>query len=161
MRILGVDPGVRTGAAIFEDGSLSRVWTTEPLDVFDMIRQGKFDMVVCEDSRLLPHVWTAASQNKSVAVKIARDLGTVDQLCAFFNIAAIETMTAYLAISAREKGCKLNAEEFVEKTGWTRPCSQHARDAVMVAWNYRHTRKTDVSLTAALDERRNGVRGKT
>lgn len=137
MIVLGLDPGVNTGLAVYRDGKLVELDTIEPYqihNVWSSFYEAKF--VVFEDSRLQSHVWIP-SQSKGVAANIARKIGMVDAWCYMIERGCELYDIPYMRVSPKAKGEKLNAEDFKRITGWTGKSNQHERDAAMVAWQFR------------------------
>jgi hypothetical protein len=138
VRVVGIDPGVSTGFAVYDDGKLVSLETIEPHRIEWHLSQFQFDplFVAFEDSRLQSNVWLP-SQSKGVASNIARKVGMVDAWCYLIERVCEEADIAYMRISPKAKGEKLNAESFNRITGWTGKSNQHERDGAMVAWQFR------------------------
>jgi predicted RNase H-like nuclease (RuvC/YqgF family) len=138
--ILGVDPGANTGMAIYQDGELKKLTTIEPVEMAYAIKLAAPDRVVFEDSRLTSFMFTTV-KSRAVALSMARKVGQVD---AWSGLIAAICERLYIpcnGISPRQKGAKLNAEQFEKATGWVGKSNQHERDAAMTAWSYRMARK--------------------
>jgi hypothetical protein len=138
MKILGIDPGTSTGLAWFENGRLFELATIEPLDL--PIAIGKVDMVVFENSILQSRVWAGENASPKARLKIARNVGQIDQICVQIMQICNRLDKPYHAISPKQKGEKIKAEPFEAMTKWTRQSNQHERDAGTVAWPYRNMR---------------------
>lgn len=138
MRVIGIDPGLNTGIAIYEDGKLTELLTIEPINLADIFSHysGEPLFIAFEDSRLQSHIWIP-SQSKGVAANIARKIGMVDAWCYMIERLCENYDVAYMRISPKAKGEKLNAEDFKRITGWDGKSNQHERDAAMVAWQFR------------------------
>ena len=140
MRVIGIDPGLSTGIAIYQDGALQQLETISPWDfkryALDYLQP---DLVVLEDSTMQAHVFTRGAGN--VGLKIARNIGEIDAWCKMIKHQCGDVNMAYLAISPKDKGAKRNAAEFERITGWTGASNQHTRDAAMVAWAHKNYRK--------------------
>lgn len=138
MNVIGIDPGVNMGVAIYEDAKLVELITIEPIGLVDIINIYADEplFIAFEDSRLQSHVWIP-SQSKGVAANIARKIGMVDAWCYMIERLCENYDVAYMRISPKAKGEKLNAEDFKRITGWTGKSNQHERDAAMVAWHFR------------------------
>lgn len=138
MRVIGLDPGVNTGMAVYEDGELVSLQTIEPHQIEWHLSQYQFQplFVVFEDSRLQSHVWLP-SQSKGVAANIARKVGMVDAWCYLIERVCEQHDIAYMRISPKAKGGKIDAELFKKVTRWDKRSNQHERDAAIVAWHFR------------------------
>jgi hypothetical protein len=141
---LGIDPGVNNGLALFVDGKLEDLFTVNICQLMHKlysIGRNHFDAIIIEDSRLQSHVFTGTKSNVATRLNIARKVGQVDCICGIVQSLCSELSIDYIAISPKEKGKKLNSEQFNKVTGWQGNSNQHERDAVMVAWPYRNMKK--------------------
>ena len=138
MNVIGIDPGVNMGVAIYEDGNLIDLLTVEPLGLVDIINAYAAHplFIAFEDSRLQSHVWLP-SQTKGVAANIARKVGMVDAWCYMIERLCESYDVAYMRVSPKAKGMKVDAELFKKLTRWDKRSNQHERDAAMVAWQFR------------------------
>lgn len=146
MKILGLDPGVNTGAAHFISGQLVHLETVVPLDIERTIIGSGAELVIFEDSRLISKLFTTDAV-RAKAGKIGRNVGEIDAWCKLIEAACQRAAIDFKGISPMGKGKKHNAEAFERVTGWTGRTNPHERDAAMVVWPYRRAAKT-----------RNGVR---
>lgn len=137
MVLMGIDPGQRTGAALYRDGALTALCTVTPIEVHTLIREVVPDMVVFEDSRLQSRVWTANKVRPAAGLKIARDVGRIDMLCELIQAECERLRITCHGVSPKGKGAKVNAEAFERITGWATASNEHTRDAAMVAYPYR------------------------
>ena len=135
--VIGVDPGVVTGVAIFRRGRLGQFVTTDHADALVLIRVTRPALVVLEDSRLGP-LYARAGVSGRAMTRIARSVGEIDQRCREIEDLCKRESIEIICVSPRGKGRKLNAAEFAALTGWTGRTNQHVRDAVCVSWPYRH-----------------------
>jgi len=137
IQVLGIDPGVNTGTALYVNGKLLSLQTIQPIDIQDCIKRSFSDLIVFEDSRLQSAVWVP-SKNKAVANNIARKIGQVDALCFLIEETCNRWEIKFMRVSPKAKGSKMNAEDFNKLTGYTARSNQHERDAAMVAWQLRN-----------------------
>lgn len=138
--ILGIDPGLSTGFALYHDGKLQVLTTVRPHELADVINdfggtQG-IARIIFEDSRLTSHVFTTV-KSRPAALKMARNIGQIDAWSGLINSVCEKLKIPCHGISPKQKGKKLNAEEFLRVTGWEYQSNQHERDAAMCAWPYR------------------------
>lgn len=136
-QVVGIDPGVNTGTALYTNGTLLLLQTIEPIDIQTFILTSHADLFVFEDSRLQSAVWVP-SKNKAVANNIARKIGQVDALCSIIQETCERWDIKYMRVSPKAKGGKMNAATFKLHTGWEGKSNQHERDAAMVAWQLRN-----------------------
>ena len=139
--VLGIDPGMNTGFAIYRDGKLIDIHTGSPWDMAAAVKNFRPDLVVFEDSRLQSNTWSATG-SRAAAMKIARNVGQVDAWCTYLVSICDMHGVPCLGISPKGKGGKLSAEEFSSITGWEGQSNEHTRDAAMVAWPKRNWRPT-------------------
>ena len=148
--VIGIDPGQQCGLAVFSHGMLTNVLTLAPHELMKWLREfvnevhGMGEMadglpfVVFEDSRLQSHVWNATGKRGSL--RIARNLGMVDGICAQLQGWCEGEDVDYIAVSPKGKGRKMDTAAFKFLTGWAKRTNQHERDAALVAWPYRSTK---------------------
>jgi hypothetical protein len=137
--IIGIDPGAKTGVAIFVKGKLTELRTTTPNGVAALLDEIQPERVVFEDSRLTSPTW-ARGVSPAAMRKIARNVGQVDAWCSqLVDLCAARGIFAH-GISPRSKGAKLTAVRFEALTGYAGRSNQHQRDAAHVAWPYRGAR---------------------
>lgn len=133
MNVMGIDPGVNTGVAVFKDGALHEMLTIEPEVIADLLRDRMPQWVVFEDSRLERRTWTARTKtNQGTALATARSIGMVDAWCRQITYACQKLGIQCIGISPTRKGAKMNAETFGKLTGWVGRTNQHQRDAAAV-----------------------------
>ena len=133
--IIGLDPGVSTGCAIYCAGVLTHLQTIAPHDIESYITKAMPARVVFEDSRLQSKVWTPAKG--AAALKVARNIGEIDAWCRLIAAVCARLGIASHGVSPKGKGAKLTHERFVVVTGWAGRSNQHERDAALVARPYR------------------------
>lgn len=134
--MIGIDPGKQTGISTYRDGALVELRTVSPGDVYEVLLESGATRVVMEDSRLQSAVFPRAVGPRAM-LKIARNVGEVDQICRRIEAVCETAGIDLVRVSPLGKGAKLNAARFREVTGWTGGSNQHTRDAAMVAWPYR------------------------
>lgn len=141
MIIMGIDPGQQTGIALFDGGKLTYLKTCHPAEMPELIKAANAGAVIFEDSRLHRHAWNARSKVAiGAAIQTGRCLGQVDAWCILITHACAAMGIPAYGISPKNKGAKLNAEQFKAATGWATRSNQHERDAAMVAWPKRAMR---------------------
>jgi predicted RNase H-like nuclease (RuvC/YqgF family) len=138
--VIGIDPGVNMGIAVYYKGRLLELETWTVLHTIQFINDELDDkkLIVIEDSRLQSYMFTGAKDNRLSALKQARNLGSVDGICTIIEAICATKNIDLICISPKQKGKKLTAKEFEQKTGWTKSSNQHERDAACVAWRYRN-----------------------
>ena len=136
-KVIGIDPGNKTGIAIFSLGTkfnLVETKTIHPLDV-EVEIEG-VDVVYIEDSRLQKAIFCHPSQK----VAYSRSVGQVDARCSDVEEICNRKGIKFVGISPKEKGKKISKDEFMRifnccsnKSG----SNQHERDAAMVVFASR------------------------
>jgi predicted RNase H-like nuclease (RuvC/YqgF family) len=140
MIVVGIDPGSKTGAALYSDGKLTELHTQDTLTLLGWLAEIQPGLVVIEDSTLTSYLFTAPGVSHAAAMKVARNVGEVDAYCKQIKAVCGARGIAYRSISPKDKGAKIKAEQFNGITGWQGASNQHERDAAMVAWRFRSTR---------------------
>lgn len=138
--VIGIDPGMNTGIARYEDGELVELETVPPWEVRQVIDDLRPDLVVFEDSRKQSHTWTRIA-SRDASLKMARNVGEIDAWCKLIEAECAALGIKCMGVSPTGKGAKLAAPAFSKLTGWAGNSNQHARDAAMVAFPYRNSRK--------------------
>lgn len=133
-KVLGIDPGASTGIATYHDGKLTSLRTIAPHQLRDAITGA--GRVFFEDSRLTSFMFTTV-KSRPVALNMARKVGQVDAWCSLIVAICEDLGIPCIGISPKQKGAKLNAEQFEHVTGWMQGSNAHTRDAAMVAYPYR------------------------
>lgn len=134
--IVGIDPGQKTGVAIYRSGALVELRTITPVEIQRELGALAPDLVVFEDSRLQSHVWHGA-QSRAAVAKIARNVGQIDAWCQLIEATSRLMGIEAQGVSPRDKGGKVDAEQLKRMTGWGGPSNEHTRDAAMVALPFR------------------------
>ena len=134
--IMGVDPGSNTGVAIYRDGALFDLLTIEPFQLAETIAIVSPVRVVFEDSRLQSHTWSR-KLSAAAQLKVARDVGQIDAWCRLITATCERLGIPAHGVSPKNKGAKLDAEQFKALTGWTGRSNQHERDGADLAWQFR------------------------
>lgn len=139
MRVIGLDPGAKTGVAVFDGGALVGMFTVAPKDVAGLLDAQKPDFVAFEDSRMQGHTWSRPTSPLAMR-KIARNVGQIDAWCSLIAAACADRNIPFASVSPKSKGRKIGASAFAASMNWSARTNQHARDAAMVAHPYRNWR---------------------
>ena len=136
-RIVGVDPGVSTGLAIWSrtDRKLVDVQTTTITAAMTMVRMmadfGSLHSVVFEDARLRTWFGTKGREALQGAGSIRRDCSIWEEF-----LSGLEGVP-FKPVSPQAKGAKLDAAQFAKLTGWSGRTSEHGRDAAMLIYGLK------------------------
>lgn len=131
-RIVGIDPGVSTGFAIWSrsEKKLTDVQTTTITGAMSLIRlmhgHGALHSVVFEDARL--RTWFGSKGREALM-----GAGSIRRDCSIWTefLSGLEGVP-FKPVSPQDKGAKLDAARFARLTGWTGRTSEHGRDAAML-----------------------------
>lgn len=144
MIVIGLDPGIKTGVCYFKDGEYSHCTTMTPLETLRTLAQLEPETIVLiEDSNLQSFNFTAAKASGSteLKLKIARDVGKVDMVSHLYvNVASDRPGVEVIRVSPLKKGAKFpNTTRLESVTGLKLgKLNQHERDALQLAFPYRH-----------------------
>ena len=135
MILIGIDPGVNTGLAIWDtvtrelvDVQTMQIHTALELVKGDARLYGEGNLrVIFEDARMRGN-----SGAKSAAM--AQGAGSVKRDCKIWEDFLTNLGVSWQAVSPKTKGAKVSAEYFRKLTGWEGRTSEHARDAAMLVY---------------------------
>ena len=132
--IVGLDPGVKTGFAVWSR-SERRLTTVETLGITQamtliraMADAGSLHSVRFEDARL--RKWFGARGREAL-----QGAGSIKRDCSIWQ-EFLQGLVGvpFLPVSPQAKGAKLDAAAFQRLTGWQGRTSEHGRDAAMLVW---------------------------
>lgn len=133
--IIGIDPGVRTGCAVWDkrEKRFLEITTQSIIGVMDDIleyhRKGYKIQIRFEDARLRKWFGDADREKLQGAGSIKRDSSIWAEFCDYHEIDCVAIPPA-----AQKGLTKMSAEQFQKMTGWTDRTSEHARDAAMIVY---------------------------
>lgn len=131
--IAGVDPGVKTGLAIWECRSqeFMELKTCSVIEAFEYLRNyamtNDLDEIWFEDARLRRWFGNAGREKLQGAGSIKRDSAIWQEFCEYYEI-------PFQAIKPAAGQTKWDAAYFRKLTGWKERTSQHARDAAILVF---------------------------
>lgn len=131
--IIGIDPGVNTGAAVWdiEKQVLIEMGTMSAIEAMELVaevhRQGGLARLVIEDARLRKFFGAKGREALQGAGSIKRDCSLWGEFCAHHVISMHSK-------SPLQKGAKVDAVAFRRLTGWEARTSEHSRDAAMLVF---------------------------
>jgi hypothetical protein len=136
-RIVGLDPGVNTGFAIWSR-SEKRLVSVESVGIVTamaMVRMmhthSSLHSVIFEDARL--RTWFGKKGREAL-----QGAGSVKRDCQIWSefLTGLEGVP-FKPVSPQSKGAKLDAAQFARVTGWAGRTNEHARDAAMLVWGLK------------------------
>lgn len=132
MIIIGIDPGVNTGFAIWNKETKSFKWMgklsiTEAMDYVIRFNKDAGLTVYVEDAR--KRTWFGNSGRE-----VLQGAGSVKRDCQIWEHFLKEKGIEYHLVAPKNNKTKLNDEQFRKLTGYETRVNQHARDAAMLIW---------------------------
>lgn len=127
--IAGIDPGVKTGVALWDAEALRfrELWTCGIIDAMAAMTAYQVTMIVMEDARL--------RKGRHIGgVERLQGVGSIKRDCSIWTEFADAEGIPLLGVSPLQKGSKVDAERFAKLTSWSARTSNHARDAAMLVW---------------------------
>lgn len=135
MKYIGIDPGKKTGFAVWDRDAkyLAEVSTLSITMAMDKVRM-MADILGCENIRLFiedarKRKWYGRTGRERLkgAGSICRDSAIWEDFCK-------ELGAQYVMVAPRCNTTKLNAQQFKAITGWQGLTSNHARDAACLVF---------------------------
>jgi hypothetical protein len=139
--VIGIDPGNKTGIAIFKAKKLAEVKTLTPYQtvIFFQENYSKIKRAVIEYSKGQSHIFQSAKTraNSSAFGAIGRRIGQVDGLCQLYIECLESNKILVNKITPFSKGHKYSSAEFKsyfpEFKGRT---NEHERDAIKIVYKF-------------------------
>jgi hypothetical protein len=131
MLMVGIDPGVNTGFAIWDGHALLSVSSlgicAAMMQVQVMHTTGQLHSVTFEDARL--RTWYGSKGRESL-----QGAGSIKRDCQIWAEWLGLLGCPYKSVSPQSKGAKLDAATFERLTGWQGRTNNHGRDAAMLVF---------------------------
>ena len=133
--IIGIDPGVKTGFAIWIpcEQKFSGIETFGIVKVLSLIENSlaSFEIEIrFEDARKRKWFGDSGREKLQGAGSIKRDSSIWQEFCEYHNV-------PYEAIKPAAGSTKWDSEYFKKVTGWTKRTSSHARDAALLVFGIK------------------------
>jgi len=136
MIIVGIDPGVITGFAVWNDVArqLTQVASLKIHEAMRRVLEIKPGLVVFEDAR--QRNWFGGRDNKQhkFGAGVREGAGSVKRDCTIWEDFLKDHGIPYIACAPAVKSTKWDAKKFKAVTGWTGRTSEHARDATVLVF---------------------------
>lgn len=139
MILVGIDPGVKTGIGI-RIGKSSQAKTLKIHEALNLVEQLVHEDPVhvrVEDARLRKWFGNNSAKKKQGAGSVKRDCKIWEDFLQDLHETSGGLLT-YQFIHPIKGGTKVSSETFKNLTGIKGRTSQHARDAFMIIYNYKH-----------------------
>lgn len=143
MILIGIDVGTNTGVAVMTDGVLTHVATTSIIGAMETVKE-HIDYakthnialkIYIEDARLRTWFGDNANAKKQGAGSVKRDSAIWEEFCVHYE-------ADFTLVAPQHNKTKITADQFKRITGWQKRTSNHARDAVMLIWGRKWSKKT-------------------
>jgi len=137
MLLIGIDPGVKTGVAVWDHRKqqFTHIRTESIVTALafclEQNERGGIE-IWFEDARQRTWFDQAGREQLQGAGSIKRDCGIWQEFCEFYQI-------PYRAIKPAKGGTKWNADFFKRVTGWPERTSEHSRDAAVLVFQRKPT----------------------
>jgi hypothetical protein len=145
--IIGIDAGIKTGIAIFENERLVDLKTLTPYQtiLFFQKNSNKIIKAVIEYSKGQSYIFNQRSEmSKAVIGKLGRNIGQIDGLCDIFCECLESNKIPIHKHTPLGKGSKWSKKEFqLYFPYWEKQTNEHQRDAVKIVFkfNYHFSKK--------------------
>jgi len=135
--IAGIDPGVKTGLALWDCGeqSFCSIQTVNIIEAMTILRKWEWMSddwleIHFEDARLRTWFGNAGREKLQGAGSIKRDCSIWQEFCEHLEV-------PFQAIKPAKGQTKWSADYFKRVTGWKARTSQHARDAALLVFGVK------------------------
>jgi hypothetical protein len=161
MKIMGIDPGVETGVALWDDVArkFTHVLCLKIHQAMDLVRELKPDVVIFEDARQRNWFGGRDAKQEKFGAGVREGVGSVKRDCGIWEDFLKELGVKYIARAPAAKSTKWKADKFKKVTGWEGRTNEHARDAAVLVYGITGTqveliRRQSESRVAALQSAR-------
>ena len=140
--LIGIDPGVNTGLAVWDADAqqFAEVTTTTIVAAMDIVLhyagQGRAVTLYAEDAR--QRKWIPREASLSQFKGRAMGAGSVKRDCSIWEEFAKHHVLPLVLVPPRKGMTKWDAAYFAKVTGWTGRTSDHARDAAMLVFQRKN-----------------------
>lgn len=134
--IVGIDPGVKTGIAVWNvsEQAFESIETvgivTAMRRVISLNTSDRAVEIYFEDARLRTWFGNSGVEQLQGAGSIKRDCSVWQEFCEYYNI-------PFTATKPTRGQTKWGAQYFKKMTGWAKRTSEHARDAAVLVFGMR------------------------
>ena len=129
--LIGVDPGVNTGIAVYSEGALQLVESCSAIKaetfILKTVSECENVKVLIEDARLRTWFGSAGRERLKGVGSVNRDCSRWEEFCEHHQI-------EYQLIHSKNNKTKIKATEFKRITGWSKRTNEHGRDAAMLVY---------------------------
>ena len=132
--VLGIDPGYRTGYCIWNGDKILKITTTSKDRMFTVLKQIKEEglvSVVGIEVSTKTHIYQREGVNQRAMLRIAQNVGA--NRAEALRLVGIAMGLGFEVVQMEPKNTKMDPLLFQKITGYTKRCSNHARDAYGIA----------------------------
>ena len=136
MLLVGIDPGVNTGWAVWDKEAqwlldVTSLTIVEAFDRLDAMKESGAELEVrFEDARL--RTWFAQKGREAL-----QGAGSIKRDCSVWETFLRSRGIPYRAIKPAAGATKWDAAKFARITGWTKRTNEHARDAALLCYGIK------------------------
>ena len=139
--IIGIDPGVHTGFAVWDrqDRQLITVTSGGIIVIQDEVYKlhGKATCLLrIEDARLRKWFGKLDAEQKKYGVAVREGAGSIKRDCQVWEEFALYRDIPFEMVAPKNNRTKMKAALFIHYTGWTQRTNTHARDAAWLCYGY-------------------------
>lgn len=129
MKIAGIDPGTKTGIAIWNCKAqrFEAILTSGIVCAMETVRAHNVDLVRIEDARKRRWYGNAGREKLQGVGSVKRDCAIWQEFCGYYDI-------QFQAVAPQKGQTKWSAEYFKRVTGWDDRTSEHSRDAAILVF---------------------------
>lgn len=129
--LIGIDPGVNTGFAVYDGENLS-------LDTCSITRAMQKVYILMQDNDCKLHIFIEDARKRQWFGNSGREklmgAGSVMRDCRVWEDFCLEQNLAYTLVAPKNNKTKLSSEQFGKLTGYRGRTSEHSRDAAMLVF---------------------------
>lgn len=130
---IGIDTGVNTGFAVWDDAQkkFTEISCMKIHQAMQRVNEMSFSddiSVFFEDARLRNWFGNAGREQLQGAGSVKRDCGIWDDFLRDLGV-------PYTPVAPKHNATKMNADFFAKITGWKGRTNEHSRDAAMLVFN--------------------------
>ncbi len=143
MYYIGIDTGVNTGVAIWDNRkrSLLQVETMKIHQAMELVKRykevaaanGAKLIVRVEDARL--RKWFGCNSPQKDRAKL-QGAGSVKRDCSIWEDYLTDIGIEFQMVAPKNNATKISSESFKALTGWKKRTSEHCRDAAMLVFGF-------------------------
>lgn len=133
MKIIGIDPGIKTGVAVYDKtlGRLVDVFITDFWGAYEYTKDNQHDILIQKVIIEVPQ--TKFNWHKSQHSTTSANVGGIYREA---NLLADGIEKLGIKVIRQHPQGKTTHDQIKRLTGWNKPTNEHTRDAIMLCWGY-------------------------